>query len=300
MYLPALEPSNNRGKSLAGITEEQSSKNKSLNKTANFNHEAEEEKKGSAKFQLARMLSKANSQLSINEHDEKDVFPAPAEVSPTKNATSSEKDNQTLSPGKRPQGRNNKAKVTFLFAEGSKIPDSPGKQSVMSPNGKSFKSMKSSLSGIIELDAPKPFNDAKSRHTISKKGSAKSIFFNNSLEIVENKHSLQNVPSGFKRNQRDKGADYTRIEFPNFGLILEDDPYKKEFQNKLDRLKQLTTASAAIVDWYNLPRMTVKATFNDTDGRSNPQSCGILSSDRVRSERYLRLPKRCLCRVWRC
>lgn len=249
MYLPALELSNNRGKSLAGITEEQSSKNKSPNKTANFNLDVEEEKKSSAKFQLARMLSKANSQLSINEHEEKDVFPAPAEVSPTKNATSSDKDNQTLSPGKKPQGRNNKAKVTFLFAEGSKIPDSPDKQSIMSPNGKSFKSMKSSLSGIIELDAPKPFHDAKSKHSISKKGSAKSIFFNNSLEIVENKHSLQNVPaSGFKRNQRDRGMDYTRIEFPNFGLILEDDPYKKEFQSKLDRLKQLTTASAALVE----------------------------------------------------
>lgn len=271
MYLPALDPSNKEGKSLAGITEEQSSKNKSPNKTANFKDDNLEDRKSPAKFQLARMLSKANSQLSINEHEEKEGFPAQPEVSPAIKPPSSDKDNQTLSPGKRPPGRTNKAKVTFLFADGPKIPDSPGKQSVMSPH-RSFKSMKSSLSGIIEMDAPKPYIDLKSRNSISKKGSAKSIFFNNSHEAAESQHSLKNVPVAFKRSQN-RGLDYTRIEFPNFGLILEDDPYKKEFQNKLDKLKQLTTANASVVG-SDLRRTKAPAIFRDRDGRSNPHSCG--------------------------
>lgn len=292
MYFPALDPSTKDGKSLAGITEEQSSKNKSPNKTANFKDDNLEDQKSPAKFQLARMLSKANSQLSINEHEEKEGFPAQPEISPAKNATSSDKDNQTLSPGKRPQGRTNKAKVTFLFAEGPKMPDSPGKQSVMSPH-KSFKSMKSSLSGIMEMDAPKPYIDLKSRNSISKKGSAKSIFFNNSHEAAENQHSLKNVPAAFKRNQN-RGLDYTRIEFPNFGLILEDDPYKKEFQNKLDRLKQLTTANASVVG-SGLRRTTAAETFRDRDGRSNPRSCGSLyfpKPERLpRPEKFQNLPR---------
>lgn len=252
MYLPALEPSNNR-KSLAGITEEQSSRRKStINQTFNKEKEVRDKEESRSKFMQPMLnLGKENSQLSIKEHEEPVGDQAVPQTSPgavdTRAQSSNKIDSSSNSPPKPPKDlqRNNRARVTFLFAEKSRGAESPGKQSqILSPNGKSHKSFKSSLSGIMELEAPKQSNrDGKSKQNISQRGSNKSIFFSNPM-ISENfdlKPSLRNIPSNFVRKRKDKGLDYTRIEFPKFGLVLEDDPYKKEFQNKLDRLKQLTT-----------------------------------------------------------
>jgi hypothetical protein len=258
MHLPSMDPLLTK-KSLADITEEQSSKRKStMNQTMIQGKGIRDGTLASpSSHKDGPVLVTANSQLSINEMDEH----LESELNPSQNFPNvpeslhlSNKDNCSSSQSKlKDVVRENKARVTFLFAEQSNVGERLDKVSynLVSPTIMSHKSFKSSLSGIAEIEAPnKHLPGRRSKPSLSKQGSNRSIGLHTSMNLNESKpipSPRTHTPSGFQRRRKDnRGLDYTRIEFPKFGVVLEDDPYKKEFQNKLDKLKQLTSAGGIV------------------------------------------------------